>query len=161
MKYCGKFRLLVVAGIFCLLLVAPLGAQNAAKLEVLLEKEQIAWSDAVAFALEAADITTPEGKLFAKAEDAFEYALQQTWLPKGAELEGTVKLAGVSKLLMQAFDLNGGLFYRLGKSPHHSYRELCYKGVIKSWDPDKDLSGQEFLYMISKILSIKEETANE
>jgi len=64
-------------------------------------------------------------------------------------------------LLMQSFDLKGGIFYRIAKGPHHAYRELVYKNVIRGYtDPKMPVSGQQLLSLISRILAMEEE-ANE
>ncbi len=150
----GKTVLLTVmfAVLFVLPLSARLSAQTAQKVEDLLNQEAVSWAGAAYFALEAA-----EKAVLDSPDEAFQFASSQSWLPKNIEASSRARLDGISLLLMRAFDLNGGLFYTLTKNSHYSYRELVYKKVIQGkTDPEMAVSGQEFLFMISRILAIKE-----
>ena len=141
--------------LFLVLFSAPLFSQTAGKLEILLNEKELNWSQATAFVLEAADVKVQEAS---PADLAFSFAAEQKWLPKNAASGETARLNGVALLLMQSFELKGGLFYRLSKSPHHAYRELVYKNVIRgNTDPDMPVSGQELLLMVSRILSMRGE----
>lgn len=141
--------------VLCLLLSAPLYAQTAARLEALLLEPEINWSSAAAFVLEAADSTVSTEA--ATSESPFTVALEKNWLPKNAEEGGAARLNGVALLLMRSFDLKGGIFFRLAKSPHHAYRELVYRGVIRGRaDPDMPVSGRDLLLMINRIFTLLE-----
>ncbi len=60
---------------------------------------------------------------------------------------------------MRSFDLKGGIFFSLTKSPHHAYRELVYRGIIRGKaDPDMPVSGRDLLLMINRILAVKEQS---
>ena len=145
------FILVFVTALFAV----PLSAQYAQKMEDLLYKQELSWSTAAAFALEASDKL-----VYFSEEDAFRFAADRKWLPKNANPGDIVRLSDVSLLLMRSFDLKGGIFYSMGKSPHHAYRELVHKKVIIGrTDPRMVVSGEEYLYMISRILSIKEAAA--
>ena len=130
-----------------------LAAQTtAAEIETLLASPAVTYAQAARFALEAADVTAT-----ANGEEAFNYAADRKWLPKKAKPGDTAKLNGVSLLLMGAFNLKGGWFYTMVRNPHYAYRELVYMGVIKGrTDPHMAVSGDDFLYMVSRILSLKE-----
>ncbi|MDR0301919.1 MAG: OmpA family protein [Treponema sp.] len=133
-------------------LVTPLYAQTAQKMENLLNNRSITWAQASAFALEASD------KLLSGTEDeAFRFAQEQKWLPENAASHEPAQLDGIALLLMGSFDQNGGMFYLLTKNAHYAYRELVYKNVIQGKsDPEMLVSGEEFLFMINRILSVKE-----
>ena len=142
----------IVAGIFVILLSAPIHAQTAARLETLLNKPVINWADAAVFILEAS-----EAQVFEEPGKAFSFAVEQKWLPGNTASGDTARMNGVALLLMHSFDLKGGIFYSIAKSPHHAYRELVYKGIIRNGtDPDMPVSGQQLLLMISKLLSARE-----
>ena len=146
--HCKKVALILILGIFSM----PLLAQTAARLEILLQKPEITWADAAVFVLEAS-----EQGVYRNPADAFAFALERNWLPKGVESEETARLNGIALLLMQSFDLEGGIFYSMMKSPHHAYRELVYKRIIRGdSDPHMAVSGEELVLMISRILSIQE-----
>ncbi len=133
-------------------LSARLSAQTAQKVEDMLGRQAVSWSDAAYFALEAAEKAVPDNP-----GEAFQFAASQNWLPKNVEASGGARLNGVALLLMKAFDIKGGLFYTLFKNSHYAYRELVYKEVIQGkTDPEMAVSGQEFLFMINRILAMTE-----
>jgi hypothetical protein len=132
-------------------LAVPLFAQAAARLEALLDEQSLDWSAAAAFALEAADVDIG-------GEQAFDYAAGRKWLPKKAAAEAPARLDGAALLLMGAFGLKGGIFYSLSKSPHHAYRELAYRNVIRG-DPAMPVSGRQMAFMASRLLSAREKAA--
>jgi len=141
--------------LFLVLFSVPLFSQTAGRLETMLNEKELNWSQAAAFVLEAADVEVREAS---PPDPAFSFAAEQKWLPKNAVPGEAVRLNGVALLLMRSFGLNGGLFYELSKSPHHAYRELVYKNVIRgNADPDMPVSGQDLLFMVSRILSMRGE----
>ena len=137
-------RMLPVLLFLVLVISAPLFSQSAAKLETLLEIPALTWEQTAAFVREAAPL----------AADA-----EQQWLPKGASPGDTARLNGVALLLMRSFNIKGGLFFRIAESPHHAYRELVYKNVIRAnTDPDMPVSGQHLLLMVNRLLALSENT---
>jgi hypothetical protein len=152
MNYFIKGKVLLF---FVFTFTVPLFAQTAAGLEALLNEPALTWSAATSFALEAAGSSDSAG--FTNSEDAFHFAAERKWLPGNAAPEDAARLNGVALLLMRSFDLKGGIFYSLFKSPHHAYRELVYKGLIRGdTDPGMTVSGRQLLLIVSKILSVKE-----
>jgi len=132
--------------------IQPLFGQTAAKLEALFETPRLTWSEAAAFILEASDTEST-------GQAPFHFTAEQKWLPKNASPDDAARLNGIALLLMQSFELKGGIFYRISKSPHHAYRELVYKNVIRGdTDPDMPVSGPQLLLIVSRILSIKEQS---
>ena len=88
---------------------------------------------------------------------AFSQAAEWNWLPGDAAPVDKATLDGVSLLVMQAFNLKGGLFYSFVKNPHYAYRELVHKGIIRGRvDPGMLVSGDLLLFMIGEVLSIVE-----
>jgi hypothetical protein len=137
-------------------LSANLFAQTAAKLETMLNIPALRWSDVVSFIMEAAD--AQDVSVYSDQAAAFRFAAEQKWLPKNAAPDDTVRLKGIALLLMRAFNLKGGIFYSLSKSPHYAYRELAYKNIIRD-DPGMPVSGAQLLLIVNRILSMKEEKA--
>ena len=138
-------------------LSVPLSGQTAAKLEILFETPALNWDKAAAFVLEASDYEIP-GMDYIPDDVAFQFVSEQKWLPKNIGPGDTARLNGIALLLMRSFDLKGGIFYSIAKSPHHAYRELVYKNVIRgNTDPDMLVSGPQLLLMVNRILSVTEE----
>ena len=141
-----KNRMLPVLFFLVLTISAPLFGQTAVRLEALLETPALTWAEIESFVLEAAE-----------AEQ--QAAASSAWLPKDASPGDIARLDGVALFLMRSFNLNGGLFYRIAKSPHHAYRELVYKKVIRgNTDPDMSVSGPDLLLMVNRLLAIKEKS---
>ena len=133
-------KAVLIAGTL-LALTAPLFGQTAAKLEALLETPALTWEQAAAFVREAAEAAPTD----------------QQWLPKDASSGDMARLNGVALLLMSSFDIKGGIFFRIAKSPHHAYRELVYKKVIRgNSDPDMPVSGPDLLLMVNRLLAMTE-----
>jgi outer membrane protein OmpA-like peptidoglycan-associated protein len=148
----GKRFVFVITLALAGVLALPISAQTAQKVEDLLNQPAISWSAAARFALEAAEKATLDNP-----DEAFQFAASRNWLPKNSVASGNARLNGVALLLINAFDLSGGLLYSLVKNPHYAYRELVYKEVIQGKaDPEMTVSGQQFLFMINRILAIRD-----
>ncbi|MCL2320134.1 MAG: OmpA family protein [Treponema sp.] len=143
--------------IICLLPAVPafLSAQTAAEIEGLLGTEAVSYGQAARFVLKAADISELQ-----EPAAAFGFAAGQQWLPRNADAEGIASLQGISLLVMRSFDLKGGVLYSLFKNPHYAYREMVYQDIIQGRaDPDMTVSGSDLLFLVSQVLSRREEAA--
>ena len=142
--------------IFSLILAATTltaHAQSADWIEALLAKDNVSYADAALLVLQAADLLAAP-----TAAAAFSYAEEKKWLPRGAEADDGARLDGLSLLVMGAFDMKGGLFYTITKSPHHAYRELAYRNIIQGRaDPTMSVSGDLLLFTVNRVLAINGE----
>ncbi|MCL2213623.1 MAG: hypothetical protein FWC06_00295 [Treponema sp.] len=127
-----------------------LAAQSTAdEIENLLNTKAVTYAQAVRFVLEAANITAVSGY-----EEAYHYASERSLLPKNISMNQTMRLDGLSLLLMKSFNLKGGLFYSMFKNPHYAYRELVYRDVIQGRaDPGMNVTGERFLFYVNRILT--------
>jgi len=120
------FLIAVPCFVFCPRIFAPRAfAQTAAELETLLYADAVSYGQAARFVLLAADISD------LRTEEAFRYAMERNWLPAAATQDAAAKLDGVSLLVMQAFNMKGGAFYTMIRTPHYAYRELLYQNIIQ------------------------------
>jgi len=127
---------------------ASLFGQTAARLELLLSEQELTWSQAAGFLLEASE------KMTGSPEQAFAFVMEQKWLPVHFQPNDKARLQGIALLLMRSFELKGGIFYSITHSQHHAFRELVYKEVISGdKDPRAYVSGRDLLLMVNKILS--------
>ena len=134
-------------------LPASLEAQTAARLAAILDKPAVNYGEAAIFALEAA-----EQAFFTDPVEAFNYAKERKWLPKKAEAGGVARLDGISLLLVKAFEVKGGMFFRIAQNSHYAYRELVYMSIILGdTDPAMKVPGEEFLFMLGQLLDRKED----
>jgi len=129
-----------------------LPAQTAIEIEELLENEALNYERIVSFVLEAADFNG-----FSGPEEAFRFAGDKKWLPRNASPGGEATLEGVSLLIMQSFNIRGGIFYSLLNTPRYAYRELIYQDIIQGRaDPEMKVSGDLLLFLVNRVLSLRE-----
>jgi hypothetical protein len=139
----------------CVILFAAAGAlysQTAEEMDILLETQVLTYGQAVSLSFAAVDIL---GDL--PVEDAFALAQSRGWVPKDSGSMYPVKFDKAAFLLMQAFQLPGGLLYRLFPGPRYAYRELVYRGVFQGQpDPSLSLTGEEFINILGRLLDLAE-----
>ena len=146
MKKCLLLSILAFGGLVLL------SAQTAAEMETLLNTQTVTYEQAVRFVLEAADAAT-----IADPAEAFQFAQENNWLPKGVSPETPARLDGVSLLFMRSFGLKGGIFYSIFKNPHYAYRELVYRTAIQGRvDPRMAVSGYQLIFITNRILESNE-----
>jgi len=159
--------------LLCFLLAAPwfvfgpqlfapqLFAQTADRIERLLSQEQVSYRDAALLVLEASGYIDSSGHIDplgqASADEAFSFAVERGWLPKNAEANGNIRLNGLSLLVMQAFEIDGGFFYAFFKNPHYAYRAMVYRDIIQGRsDPQMSVSGNLLLYTVNKAMNMEQ-----
>lgn len=126
---------------------ALLSAQTAAELEDLLNIKEITWAEAAYFTLASSADAVPR-------QTAFQVVRERGWLPKNAEAEEKARLGGLSLLLMNSFNMPGGLMYRLFHNARYAYREMKTLGFIRGRSyPANTVSGAEFLQILGELLS--------
>jgi hypothetical protein len=134
---------------------ALLRAQTAAEIEALLEVPAVSYAQVARIALKAADAA--QAAAVSSLEEAFAFAAERNWLPKNASPDSEARLDGVSLIFMRVFDIKGGLFYSLIKSPHYAYRELERRNAFKGRsDPHSLVSGDQLLFITGRVLSMTE-----
>jgi len=145
--------------LLCFLLAVPcfVFAQTADRIERLLAQDKVSYSDAALLVLEASGQIDLLGKLDsarqASPDEAFNLAVERGWLPIGAEENGDAMLNGLSLLVMQAFEIDGGLLYSLFKNSHYAYRAMVYRGIIQGRaDPQMPVSGDLLLYTVNRAM---------
>jgi len=139
--------------LLCFLLAMPcfIFAQTADRIERLLAQDRVSYRDAALLVLEAAGHIDSARQ--ASADEAFSIAMERGWLPTGAEANGETRLNGLSLLVMQAFEIDGGFLYSLFKNPHYAYRAMVYRGIIQGRsDPQMFVSGDLLLYTVNKAM---------
>jgi len=140
--------------LLCLLLAIPgfLSAQTAERIERLLGQDRVSYRDAALLALEASGHLDAENQT--SADDAFSFAMERGWLPEGAQAYNDAMLGGLSLLVVQAFEINGGLLFSLFKNPHYAYRAMVYRGIIQGrTDPQMTVSGELLMYTVNRVIN--------
>jgi hypothetical protein len=142
-KYC------VLLVFICVFSTGRLPAQSTAvEIETLLSTGAVTYAAAARFLLEASETLKTS-----KPDEAFNYAVEQNWLPKNASADDPARLDAISLLLMRSFNIKGGLFYSLTKNSHYAYRELVSQKIIQGRaDPAMKISGERLLLITGRIL---------
>jgi hypothetical protein len=116
-----------------------LSAQSADEVERMLHAPSVTYSEAVRFVYAAANVT-PAGGLALEAARG--------------DADGPASLGDVAFLIMRAFDLEGGILYRLFPGPRYACRELVYWRVIQGrTDPGGRPDGRAFLQILGRALT--------
>jgi hypothetical protein len=83
---------------------------------------------------------------------------QQDWGIKVPEQPTDISLGQYAYLIMKAFNIPGGLMYRLMPGSRYAAREIAYLGfVTENPSPYRSISGQEAMQILNNVLSWKEE----
>ena len=134
-----------------LLVLLPMLAfgQTAAEMDGMLEAETVSAAKAARFVLGTVDLL-PAGLSGPEAERAaYDMAASKGWIKA---LSGeALTLKDTAFLVMNAFELKGGLMYSLVKSPRYAYREMVYRKLIQGQtDQAMKVSGPRFLTILDK-----------
>ena len=134
------------------LLPAFVFAQTAAELDLLLETNAITTGVAARFVMGAVGITPPGLSGAAAVNDAYQEALSRGWVKKGPE--DAISLQEAAFLMMNVFEIKGGIMYSIFRSPRYAYREMIYqKLILGRTDANMNLSGQRFLQILGRTLN--------
>jgi hypothetical protein len=134
--------------------IIHVSAQSNEVLDVILEEETLSFGQAAYLVLSASarisDDTTP-------AEAAAEIAKQEWTVPTRAA-EEPLTLGEYSFLLTQAFELKGGVMYRIFPGPRYAGRELVHLQFIKgNTSLNRTFSGEEAIGILGRLMGWKEE----
>jgi hypothetical protein len=82
----------------------------------------------------------------------------QGWTVPERTADEPLTLGEYSYLLMQAFELKGGVMYRIFPGPRYAGRELVYLELIKGdTSPYRTFSGEEAIGILGRLMEWKEE----
>jgi len=118
------------------------------ELENLLNTEIVTYAQATRFVLEAA-----EEFITNDPNEAFQYAVNNRWLPLNTRADGNARLDHIALLLARSFDIKGNLLYSITKNSRYAYRELKYMNVIQGRVVSSmPVSGERLVFYVNKLL---------
>jgi hypothetical protein len=128
-------------------------AQSNEVLDRILAEEQLTYASAAYLLLvatgKAAEETSPQ--------QAVSLAEQEGIALKGVRPAEGLSIGQYSFMLMRAFQLPGGIMYRIVPGPRYAAREMDYAGVIQGPAvPGMALSGNEAVRMLERVLHRRE-----
>lgn len=142
---------ITVAG---LLIAAAAFGQAAEKVDKILETEKATFGQA-AYLIQTALNDGSDGLDFETAFDRFK-SENKNLIRDSISAEDVIPVKTYAFLLMKAFDIKGGMMYRIYPCPRHAYRDLRYLAVIQDKNnPDALMTGAEMLQILSRIDTVQ------
>lgn len=134
--------------------IVNVSAQSNEVLDALLEEDTTTYGQA-AYLVLTASARIPDD---ASPATAAEEIAAQGWKVPARTAEEPLTLGEYSFLLMQAFEIKGGIMYRIIPGPRYAGRELAYLKFIKgNTSPYRAFSGEEAIGILGRLLEWKEE----
>ncbi|MBN2536228.1 MAG: hypothetical protein JXB88_25325 [Spirochaetales bacterium] len=148
----SKLRCMCFMIIF-ILNVPVLFAQLNEQIDLLMEQEKASFGRAVYLVLVASEFCDESVTL----AGALEILKGKDWGIPPKEAEDTLTLGEYSYLLMRAFNIQGGIMYKILPGPRYAVRELAYlKLILENPEPGRIVSGEEVMSLLTRVLSWKE-----
>ncbi|MCF6335422.1 MAG: hypothetical protein L3J12_06750 [Spirochaetales bacterium] len=145
---------LILIGLVLIGLPFIAGAQSNTIIDNLLEEKKADWGKTVYMVFTAADLAEENSEI---SEIMESLSRNQLGIDPGSP-EEAITLGKYSFLLMKAFDIPGGLMYKLFPGSRYAVRELSYLNFIDNdKSPYRTLSGEEVLRILGRVLEWKEE----
>ena len=142
------FRVLAVVMMLALSAASPLLAQSNEDVDRLLDQDRATFADAAYFIFLAAGIadeTESPAQFFARTD-------WSQWGLQPAAADEPIRFGQFSYLLMQAFELPGGVMYRLAPGPRYAAREVVHRGHTRgSQASGRSMSGDEVLRIVGSV----------
>ena len=149
-----KIKRLILFSLVLVCLPLIVSAQANTIIDELLEKDKADWGNTAYMVLTAAELIDENTDI---SEVLNSIDLQQ-WKMEIKQTNDLITLGEYSYLLMKAFDVPGGLMYKLIPGPRYAARELSYLNLIDNdKSPYRTLSGEEVLRIMGRLLEWKEE----
>ncbi|MGI5100981.1 hypothetical protein [Treponema vincentii] len=128
--------------------------QSAERVDKILETEQATFGQA-AYLIQTALNDSSDELDFNTAFDRFKNE-NQNLIPDSVTAEEAISAKTYAFLLMKAFNVKGGMMYRIYPCPRYAYRDLRYLGVIQAnSDPDAPLAGSAMLQILGRIDAVQ------
>jgi hypothetical protein len=128
----------------CAIAIAGAGsiaAQSNERIDELLNQDPATLGHTSYLVLSAAG-DVPED---ASPASALETAKEQGWVPADAVADDPVRFGRFSYLLTGAFDVPGGVMYRVFPGPRYAAREVAFQGWSLQRRPARELIGGEIV----------------
>ena len=143
--------------VFILFFAFFASAQSAKAVTAMLETNEVTNGQAAYFAANALELV----KENAAEQEAFDALKNAGFTCLSEDLSSPVKLDAYSELCMKAFNISGGLFYRLFKNSRYALRELKSLGIVPSdADPKQMINGRTALNMLSECYELVNGTSD-
>lgn len=137
-----------------LLIAAAAFGQAAEKIDKILETENATFGQAV-YLIQTALNDGADGLDFETAFDRFK-SENENLIRDSVSAEDVIPIKTYAFLLMKAFDVKGGMMYRIYPCPRYAYRDLRYLAVIQGKNnPDALMTGSVMLQILGRIGTVQ------
>lgn len=146
-----------------LLALFPCYSQSNDDIDAFIKKERADFGTAAFFALTASGkMVLEEETDYADIEEAMEYIKTKKWFSKMPASDSYISAGDASLLMLRAFDINGGIMYKITKDPRYALREMQYRSFLsKNLSNKSDISGGDFLTALSNVAIWHDERRNK
>ena len=146
-------RSICIAVTACLIASASFG-QAAHRIDKILETQKATFGQAAYLILTASE-NGSDGIDFETAFEQFK-TKNQDWLPNTVTAEDAIPAQTYAFLLMKAFNIKGGMMYRIYPCPRYAYRDLRYLAIIQGKNnPEALITGASMLQIFSRIDTVQ------
>ena len=147
-----KHTLCITVAVF--LIAAAAFGQAAEKIDKILETERATFGHA-AYLIQTALNDGSDGLDFETAFDRFK-SEHENLIRDSVTSEDAIPVKTYAFLLMKAFDVKGGMMYRIYPCPRYAYRDLRYLAVIQGKNnPTASMTGTTMLQIFSRINTVQ------
>ncbi len=130
-----------------------LSAQSNIVIDKLLNEDIADWGKTSYMVLSASGIVNENAAI----PEVLTKLEKQQWKLPSKESEDSITLGEYSYMLMKAFDISGGIMYKILPGPRYAARELDYlKFIDNNKSPYRTLSGEEVLRIMGRVMEWKE-----
>ena len=137
-----------------LLISAAASGQAAEKVDKILETEKATFGQA-AYLIQTALDDSSDGLDFETAFDRFK-SENQNVIRDSVTPDDVIPVKTYAFLLMKAFNVKGGMMYRIYPCPRYAYRDLRYLAIIQGKNnPDAPMTGAAMLQILSRIDTVQ------
>ena len=123
-------------------------AQTAAELDTLLETNEITVGVTARFALGTVGLTPAGLSGVAAVNDAYQTAFSRGWVQRGQD--EAISMQEAAFLIMNVFEIKGGIMYNALHNPRYAYREMVYQKLIPGRSyANMKVTGRQFLQVLN------------
>jgi hypothetical protein len=139
-----------LAVVLLLFTVTRTAAQSNAVVDELLAQEEATFGPTAYIVLTAAGLL-PEESDYRTAVAVVE---ELEWFRGTLEPNEEVRLGRFAKMVLEAFEIRGGLMYRLFGSPRYAARELAYRDYIRGSSASRRrISGELVIRVVGRVMA--------
>ena len=144
------FRKPILLGVFFMVTVFPLISQSNEMIDKLLSEEKARFGLA-AYLVLAAGGEIAEGASVNEAMNAL--AEPKFSILKDKTEEDFINFRELAYLIMQSFEMKGGILYRIFPSPRYAYKEMLFLNVLSSKRADRaPINSDDMMRLLGRVM---------